>query len=1058
MFDAITSALISSGPPLGGLDRDKLPAEFTKTYAQLVSMRLLLREGTEPTGPVPDLDRVRRLANAYETYAAVLPERPDREAAAFIAATAHGLLSLAGRVTSAVNPPTNVSSSRISSDISACLLFIASGYLADAAEVARRFRVEEDTEPISKALVRSIQAIAVGRLGAVRGNAAAVREITTSTVDPVARLYGDVLAGLEELVTEVLEGTQVARSRELFESVRDRSVYVVPNSSPATMVSTFAGPHHLAVLLIEAGSALRGLRVSAIAPPSGVGGNEWLATLRDIARQRPFLWRNHAESVTSGYLDVGVSAVLSFPTGAGKSTMAELKIASALASGRSVLYLVPTHALVSQVVRDLEGMFSAAGVRDSFIRDDAYAEVDPLSKAQIAVMTPERALTLLGATPSDFEDIGLIVMDECHLLHPSRRDGDRRSLDAMLCMLLVTERSAEADVLLMSAMMANHREIAEWVSELTGRKCLPLSMEWKPTRQVRGCVVFDKNRIAELEATLSSARRARTTKAPDAKTRALLTAVPHALFSLLQTWATTHVEDYVHLALSREATLLGANKSWSLTANRNATSASLAVDFARRGMRTLVFAEDPKAAGSLAKRVAEVLTVKPQLDEKEHRLLTIAQDEAGSPNDVLGLTDGGAVVHHGLLLPTERRLVESLYRRDHDNVPVVLVGTPTLAQGVNLPAEVVIMSGDDRYDPRSDRAAPLEPQELLNAVGRAGRAGFASVGVVLVVPGAIVSCEPGKMLTERWFQLQKDVFSKLDQCVTIDDPLEAMVDLIQTGSEESEFLARYFINRLPLSEESLRRIFSRSLGGFRARKQLETTKFDEKVEHAIQKRAATPEPEAEWVCQFAVASGIDLAIAQQIAADVTENAERWQCDSVLELVERFFDWMVGDPARTRAFSRTVEVEADGTDASLSGLPIETARALVRRWVSGGTLRDLERVIVGEKPIRAGCVHARRFVIRGLPDVAYGIGLVAHAYRMAVGDEGVVPLPLAVGAECVKRGLSSPEMLALSYVQQAERSRTEYANELATLDVEVANINDDFRTVVRRIEAVLTDQI
>ena len=109
---------------------------------------------------------------------------------------------------------------------------------------------------------------------------------------------------------------------------------------------------------------------------------------------------------------------------------------------------------------------------------------------EVIVTTPERCLMLLTTQPDAFADLGLIVFDECHLLHPRDAERSRRSVDAMLAILNLSIAAPEADLLLLSAMMKNADEIAQWVQDLTGRACLALSLAWKPTRQVRGSVVI----------------------------------------------------------------------------------------------------------------------------------------------------------------------------------------------------------------------------------------------------------------------------------------------------------------------------------------------------------------------------------------------------------------------------------------------------------------------------------------------------------------------------------------------------------------------------------------
>src|SRR5579859_2791980 len=78
---------------------------------------------------------------------------------------------------------------------------------------------------------------------------------------------------------------------------------------------------------------------------------------------------------------------------------------------------------------------------------------------------------------------------------------------AMLTLLNLTKIAPNADLLLLSAMMKNTDEIAGWIASLTGRSCLPLDLAWKPTRQVRGCVVYPADQVATLNAKLTEARR-----------------------------------------------------------------------------------------------------------------------------------------------------------------------------------------------------------------------------------------------------------------------------------------------------------------------------------------------------------------------------------------------------------------------------------------------------------------------------------------------------------------------------------------------------------------------
>src|SRR5262249_7688095 len=112
----------------------------------------------------------------------------------------------------------------------------------------------------------------------------------------------------------------------------------------------------------------------------------------------------------------------------------------------------------------------------------------------IEVMTPERCLALLSHAPDAVNQVGLLVFDECHLLSP--KGGGKRSLDAMLCLLQALKRAAEADLLLLSAMLTNSEEFADWIQESTGRPCVAYQNPWKPSRQARGVVVYRRQDLA----------------------------------------------------------------------------------------------------------------------------------------------------------------------------------------------------------------------------------------------------------------------------------------------------------------------------------------------------------------------------------------------------------------------------------------------------------------------------------------------------------------------------------------------------------------------------------
>ncbi|MDP3968606.1 MAG: DUF3516 domain-containing protein [Nocardioides sp.] len=87
----------------------------------------------------------------------------------------------------------------------------------------------------------------------------------------------------------------------------------------------------------------------------------------------------------------------------------------------------------------------------------------------------------------------------------------------------------------------------------------------------------------------------------------------------------------------------------------------------------------------------------------------------------------GIGVHHAGMLPKYRRLVERLAQ---DGLLKVVCGTDTLGVGINVPIRTVVLTGLVKYDGRRQRI--LKAREFHQIAGRAGRAGFDTMGTVVV--------------------------------------------------------------------------------------------------------------------------------------------------------------------------------------------------------------------------------------------------------------------------------------------------------------------------------------
>ncbi|HEX6469234.1 MAG TPA: DUF3516 domain-containing protein [Streptosporangiaceae bacterium] len=97
----------------------------------------------------------------------------------------------------------------------------------------------------------------------------------------------------------------------------------------------------------------------------------------------------------------------------------------------------------------------------------------------------------------------------------------------------------------------------------------------------------------------------------------------------------------------------------------------------------------------------------------------------------------GIGVHHAGMLPKYRRLVERLAQAGYLKV---ICGTDTLGVGVNVPIRTVLFTALSKYD--GHRVRRLRAREFHQIAGRAGRAGFDTLGyVVAQAPEHVVENE-----------------------------------------------------------------------------------------------------------------------------------------------------------------------------------------------------------------------------------------------------------------------------------------------------------------------------
>ena len=1012
MFNSVTSDYIRQIPAVEGVDIERLPQILSMIYAHILGLRTKYADDVLqfPARELEDdISFLGKLSLTLEVYLDSLQFEEMSGSVAYVAAMAHKLM---GKLTE--KRDTEVTAYEVPTEVTSVLLFIIGHYYADAEEISHQVRYDNIENPVIKNFVRSICYLAQGRLGSI---------ITLSNEEQ------NKTHGLQERaeilmwkrLTEGVKNLAMALMGDL-KAVDDS--YFADVGKLASHSFDFLGKplHHvytsfsrLAQLLLRVSSVLQ--ENATIKIESETADTEgWRNIIKSIAQRRPYLWDNHKNALRKGFLTKGVSSVITFPTGAGKSTLVELKIAQTALSGGRVAYIVPTHALEYQVVRNMDKLLGI-GEKNGVKFDGEFTTLQE-ENSPVWVMTPERCTTIMTLDPHRFDDVELVVMDEFHIISSKDKGGDHRSLGAMLCLLSFFLKKPEADYVLISAMVENGEEIANWVEEVTRRECLNLAMPWKPTSQLQGCLMYMQNEIDALEETLYEEQKRGKTKAPGKKVKEKMVATPYCLFSLKSVWDPQNPNNFYLTPLMDRKLPLATDTNWHVISNKNTISMLLAAKFASMGMKSIVFIDKPSNAMSLAKQIQGLNLREAEPTARDRRLMSAIAMELGGLKYSYITPDMNVTVHHANLLPEERRVMESFFSGKVD----VMAATPTLAQGVNLPVDVVIIAGESRFDVERNRPVMISADEILNAAGRAGRAGFSSQGASILVPSHLIGYK-GEPIGRDWHAITEEIFAKGDHCLTVDDPINKMLYDVEEKGGVVDTIQRNTLLKINIYKNEGERMFGNALFAYRLRQRNREQTIKDRIDRIFEIASvlSIEEVEEPWMKEVAYKTGVDVSIIRAFY----QHLERCDIDevvdsSVQELITFYCSWLIERPVILEQLlvsdvtvKKLRKLLEGAEDRPLTNNGLKILKRILVMHVNGATLFEINSVLSGNDNSDY-LMEARTFVLKILPMLAYAFSILSMSIyeyaisvdvkRKAIADE-VVNF-----ATYLKEGVTSREML------------------------------------------------
>ncbi|AWQ84438.1 type III restriction enzyme, res subunit [Pseudomonas aeruginosa] len=391
------------------------------------------------------------------------------------------------------------------------------------------------------------------------------------------------------------------------------------------------------------------------------------------------LWPSQREAAQRS-TDVRDDLVVALPTSAGKTRVAEIATLMTLSSVRRVLIVTPLRALSAQTERSFRKTFAPLGFSVSSLYGASglsAGDEDALRTREIIIATPEKLDFALRSDPSLIDDVGLIVLDEGHMIGPSEREI---RYETLVQRLLRRADAAERRIVCLSAILPSGDELDDltaWIrSDEPGE---PVRSDWRPTRQRFGALTW---------------------RGKDALLRLDLDDDGPFLDKFV-------VEKP---ALGRETKPYPRKNSHLVL--------FAAWEFASQGKRTLIFSTQANWVESYGKQVVDLCKrgyLDPLLDDEASiaRALEVGKEWLGEDHPAVASLKAGVAIHHGRLPSPFLRELEILLS---EGVLKVIVASPTLSQGLNLNAAVLLVPALYRAGEK------IKGEEFANVAGRAGRA------------------------------------------------------------------------------------------------------------------------------------------------------------------------------------------------------------------------------------------------------------------------------------------------------------------------------------------------
>ena len=366
-----------------------------------------------------------------------------------------------------------------------------------------------------------------------------------------------------------------------------------------------------------------------------------------------------------------LNVLVTAPTGAGKTIIAERGIEEYLDKGNRVIYTTPIKALSNQKYHD----FLNSGFETGLLTGDRNENPD----AGLIIATTEILRNMIFTNDERINDIGLVVLDEVHYLADKERGSTWEEI--------IIHLPKDIKLLCLSATIGNENEFLNWIVSQRG-----------PTDLIQS-----KIRPVPLEISLITASK-------DDK----------------QILAIKSTED------KRNKPIFRLDKKFERY-RKPSLSDQISYIINKKATPCILFYFSREKVENKARYAADLNLKSKKNDQLKHLFKNIFDDITDEEYQLLNLDElywmwsRGVAYHHAGLAPIVKEFVEFLFINKHIDI---LFATETLSLGINMPAKSIIIDSSFKYDGLKTRL--ISKSEFLQLTGRAGRRGIDSKGYAYI--------------------------------------------------------------------------------------------------------------------------------------------------------------------------------------------------------------------------------------------------------------------------------------------------------------------------------------